>query len=184
MFAGSVSVGGVVSRTVTVNVFVPTLPRASVALHVTVVVPIANVAPLGGVHVTASAPSTVSVADVAKLNAAPVGPVASTVALAGTVTTGAVVSLTVTVNDPVPTLARASLAVHVTVVAPIARVAPLAGVQLTETAPSTRSLAVALKVESAPVALVASAVMFAGSVSDGAVVSRTVTVKVFVALFA
>jgi hypothetical protein len=63
--------------------------------------------------------------------------------LAGTVTTGAVVSLTVTVNAAVPLLPRVSVPVQVTLVGPSGNVAPLAGVQLTATAPSTASLALA-----------------------------------------
>ena len=72
------------------------------AVQLTGVVPNGNVAPLAGVQVTATTPSTASVADALKLNAAPVALVASTVAFAGTVTTGPVVSVTVTVNDAAP----------------------------------------------------------------------------------
>ena len=75
---------------------------------------------------------------------APVALVASTVAFAGTVTTGPVVSATVTVKDAAPLLPRVSVAVQLTVVAPSGNVAPLAGVQVTATLPSTTSLAVAL----------------------------------------
>ena len=110
-------------------------------MQVTVVVPSGNVAPLAGVQLTATTPSTVSAADAVKLNGAPPGPVASIVALAGTVTTGRVVSLTVIVNDAVLRLPCASVAVHVTVVAPIGNVAPLAGVQVTATLPSKASTA-------------------------------------------
>ena len=59
-------------------------------------------------------------------------------------TTGPVVSVTVTVNDAAPLLPRVSVAVQVTVVAPSGNVAPLAGVQVTATLPSTRSVAVAV----------------------------------------
>jgi hypothetical protein len=65
MFAGVVSVGGVDSLTVTVNEFFPTLPVVSVAVQLTVVVPIGNVDPDAGVHVTGTEPSTGSVADAA-----------------------------------------------------------------------------------------------------------------------
>jgi hypothetical protein len=75
---------------------------------------------------------------------APVAAVASTVAFAGTVTTGPVVSVTVTVNDALLRLPWASLAVHVTLVVPSGKVAPLAGVQLTATLPSILSVADAL----------------------------------------
>src|SRR5207247_10076879 len=100
-----------------------------------------------------------------------------TVVAAGTVITGAVVSATVTVKDAVLPLPRTSVAVHVTVVAPIGNVDPLAGVQETLTAPSTRSVAVASKVKTAPGALVAWTVAFAGTVMTGAVVSVTTTVN-------
>src|SRR2546428_8279797 len=112
--------------------------------------------------------------------AAPAALVASTVAFAGTVTTGPVVSVTVTVKVLVPTFARLSVAVHVTVVGPNANVAPLAGVQLVATDPSSVSVADAVKVNTAPVALVASTVAFAGTVTTGPVVSVTVTVKALV----
>ena len=46
--------------TVTVNDAVPVLPDESAALHVTVVVPIANVAPEAGKHETGLTPSTAS----------------------------------------------------------------------------------------------------------------------------
>jgi hypothetical protein len=166
-----------VSVTVTVNEAAPVLPRASVAVHVTVVEPSGNVAPLAGVQVAATAPSTTSLAVALYVTIAPVAPVASTVALAGTVTTGRVVSVTVTVNDPVPVLPRVSLAVQVTVVAPSGNVAPLAGVQLTATTPSSVSVADALYVKAAPVGPVASALAFAGTVTTGPVVSATVTVN-------
>ena len=77
----------------TVNVFEPVFPFASVALTVTVVVPIGNVEPDGGAAVGVMAPSTVSVASASvNVTGAPEGPVASAVMFAGTVTTGAVVS--------------------------------------------------------------------------------------------
>ena len=50
MLGGTNTVGGVVSaqQTVTVNVSVPGFPAASVAVHVTVVVPSGNAEPDGG----------------------------------------------------------------------------------------------------------------------------------------
>ena len=50
-FAGQVIVGGVVSRTVTVNEHEFVLPAALRAVQVTRVVPIGNPLPLGCVHV-------------------------------------------------------------------------------------------------------------------------------------
>ena len=104
--------------------------------------------------------------------------VASTDVFAGTVTTGPIVSVTVTVKEADPVLLFVSLAVHVTVVGPSGKVDPLAGVQLTARDPSTRSVAVAVKLNAAPVTLVASTVAFAGTVTTGPVVSVTVTMKV------
>jgi uncharacterized protein YhbP (UPF0306 family) len=133
-----------VSVTVTVNEAAPLLPRVSVAVHVTVVAPTGNVAPLAGVQLTGTLPSIPSFAVAVYVKIAPVAPVASTVAWAGTVTTGPVVSVTVTVNEAAPLLPRASVAVHVTVVVPSGNVAPLAGVQVATVLPSTASLAVAV----------------------------------------
>jgi hypothetical protein len=48
--------------TVTVNVQVPVLGTVSVAVQVTVVVPLLNVAPEGGLQVTVLAPSQLSFA--------------------------------------------------------------------------------------------------------------------------
>src|SRR2546422_4363482 len=128
-------------------------------------------------QLVATDPSSVSVAEAVKVNTAPVAPVASTVAFAGTVTTGPVVSFTVTVKVLVPMLAWLSVAVHVTVVGPNGNVDPLAGVQFAATLPSSRSVAEAVKVNTAPAALVASTVAFAGTVTTGPVVSFTVTVN-------
>jgi hypothetical protein len=62
------------------------------------------------------------------------------VALAGTVITGGVESVTVTVKEAEPVLPCASIAVQVTVVVPSGNVEPLAGVQVTDTTPSTMSV--------------------------------------------
>jgi hypothetical protein len=142
--AGTVTTGPVVSVTVTVNEAAPLLPRASVAVHVTVVAPTGNVDPLAGVQLTATLPSIPSFAVAVYVKGAPVAPVASTVAWAGTVTTGPVVSVTVTVKDAVRLLPRASAAVQLTVVVPSGKVDPLAGVHVTVTAPSTASVAEAV----------------------------------------
>jgi len=62
---------------------------------------------------------------------------------AGTVITGGVVLCTVTVKDACEVLLCASVAVQVTVVAPMGNVDPDAGMQFTATLPSTASVAVA-----------------------------------------
>src|SRR6266850_1219314 len=111
------------------------------------------------------------------MKGAPAALVASTVALAGTVTTGPVVSVTVTVNDAAPWLPCASVAVQVIVVAPNGNVDPLAGVHVVATAPSSASVAEAVNVKTAPLALVTSTVAFVGTVTTGPVVSVTVTVN-------
>jgi hypothetical protein len=60
--AGQVMVGGSVSLTVTVKVHMPTLPAASVAEQVTVVVPTGKAEPDAGEQVTAPTPGQLSVA--------------------------------------------------------------------------------------------------------------------------
>ncbi len=136
------------------------------------VVPNGKVAPEVGAQVGVIAPSTRSVAETWKLTAAPIALVASAVMLAGTVRAGAVLSWTVTVKVlALLVLPVESFAVQDTVVMPSAKVAPEAGVQFTTGDGSTRSAAVAVKVTAAPAALVASAVMSAGTVSVGGVVS-------------
>jgi hypothetical protein len=63
MSPGTVTAGGVVSRTVTVNVFAElVLPASSVAVQLTVVVVIGNVLPDGGAHEIVGVASTLSVA--------------------------------------------------------------------------------------------------------------------------
>lgn len=64
-----------------------------------------------------------------------------------------------------------------TVVVPIGNVAPDVGKQVTASGPSTKSFAEAVKLTGAPEALTASTVMLEGSVSTGAALSATVTVK-------
>src|SRR5206468_3925265 len=151
------------------------LCAASKAVQVTVVLPSAKVLPLAGKQVTLSVPSTMSLAVAVKVTVAPAALVASAVIGAGQLTVGAVVSRTVTANEQVLVLCAASKALQVTVVLPRAKVLPLAGKQVTASVPSTMSLAVAVKVTVAPAALVASAVIGAGQLTVGAVVSRTVT---------
>jgi hypothetical protein len=83
----------------------------------------------------------------------------------------------VTWKVPVAELPRVSDAVQVTVFVPIGKTEPGEGVQLVGRVPSTVSLAVAEKSTAAPAPLVASRVIVAGRLKEGAVVSRTVTVK-------
>ena len=62
IFDDVVTTGAVVSSTVTVNDFVPVLPAASLAVHVTVVVVMANVELDAGVHEGPTVTPTSSVA--------------------------------------------------------------------------------------------------------------------------
>src|SRR6266581_2658609 len=95
----------------------------------------------------------------------------------GQLTVGGVVSWTVTLNLQLPALLWASVAEQVTRVVPMAKVLPLAGTQVTASVPSTISLALALKVATAPAALVASLVMSEGQLTVGGVVSWTMTLN-------
>ena len=70
-----------------------------------------------------------------------------------------------------------------TVVVPSGKVEPEAGVLVVGREPLTASMAEVEKVTTAPAALVASTVMFEGTVITGAVVSLTVTVNVLLAEF-
>ena len=105
-------------------------------------VPNPNVLPLTGDVVTTGAASTRSVAVGAKVATAPEGLVASKVMLAKAAITGAVVSCTVTVKLPVLTFPASSVAEVFTVVVPMAKVDPLAGVAVTVGVASPASVAV------------------------------------------
>ena len=98
---------------------------------------------------------------------------ASTVTFAGTFNTGAVVSCTVTFCVAVDTLPLASVAVQVTVVVPSGK--PAAGASLVTVTGPNRSFAVAVPSATVLNTPLASTVTSAGTVSDGAVVSFTVT---------
>jgi hypothetical protein len=174
---GTVKFGAVVSFTVTWKLLLPVLPCASVAEQVTDVMPRANVEPEAGAQVGMSTPSTRSLAEALKLTAAPDEPVASAVMSAGTVTIGAVVSSTVTSKSALPVLPAASVAEQVIRVVPNGKVSPEFASQVGVSAPSTLSRAEALKLTAAPDEPVASAVMSAGTVTTGGVVSCTVTLK-------
>ena len=137
--AGAVTTGAVVSATMTLNDAEPLLPCASTAVQATVVEPMGKIEPLAGTQVTVTTPSNASIADAVNVCGVPAGLVASIVTVAGTEICGGVVSPTVTGNDAVPVLPCLSDAVQFTVVSPIGKVAPLAGVQVTATEPSTRS---------------------------------------------
>jgi hypothetical protein len=153
------------------------LPLESVALQVTFVVPIGNVEPEAGLHVRDGAGSTVSLALVEKVTTAPPGSLVSTEMSPGTVSVGGVVSRTLIVKEPGDVLPAQSVAVQLTVVVPRGNVDPDGGVQPTEGLGSRLSVAVAVKVTTAPEGPVASTILFDGTVRFGGVVS-TVNVNV------
>ncbi len=136
----ALNAGGVVSRTVTMNVAFALFPRESVAVHDTVVVPTGNVLPDDGEQVGSMAPSTMSDADAENVTGAPFGPVASVTMSPVTVTLGGVVSRTVTVNVlGALVLPESSVAVQLTVVVAIAKVLPDGGPHVTVGDGSTMS---------------------------------------------
>src|SRR4051812_43476870 len=111
MGAGSVSAGGVVSRTMTRKLAGPALPASSLTVPVTRLSPTANTAPdatgaampnpVVRTHSGTSAPRvTRSAAATVNDTAVPAGPAASTVMFGDVVTTGGERSATVTVNVP------------------------------------------------------------------------------------
>ena len=86
-------------------------------------------------------------------------------------------------NDPDAELPALSFAEQDTVVVPNGNVEPEAGVHVTVTEPSTRSVAEAENVTTAPFALVGGTVMSAGSCNFGGVLSATVTLNEAEAVF-
>src|SRR5690242_15333544 len=91
--------------------------------------------------------------------------------------TGATVFCTVTLKLAVPVLFAASGLEQLTLTVPSAKVDPDAGTQVALPLPATASVKVALNVTVAPVGPVASTVMSAGTVTAGAIVSLTITLK-------
>jgi hypothetical protein len=167
----------------TVNAAVDTLPSVSLAAHATVVLPSGKVEPEAGTHVTGRLPLTTSSEVAANVAMAPAALVASRSRLSGSVSTGPVVSWTVTTMLACVVFPASSLAEHVTVVGPRGKSDPASGMHVTVRAPPTMSVAETAKTTIAPAPLVASARTFGGAVRTGAVVSRTTTGNVSVALF-
>jgi len=83
----------------------------------------------------------------------------------------------VTVKEALPVLLCESVAEQVTDMVPNAKVAPDVDVQVTGSKPSTASEALVMKLTAAPEGSVASAMISAGTVTAGGVVSWTVTVN-------
>src|SRR5260370_15783839 len=97
--------------------------------------------------------------------------------LVGRLRVGAVLSSTTTVAVAVPVLPAPSVAEQVMVVLLTAKVVPEAGEQIGVSEPDTASVAVAVKVTTAPLGPVDSTRVGAVRVTTGGVVSVTLTVK-------
>ena len=111
----AVITGNCTSFTVTVNVQVAVMPQASVAVEVTVVVPIGNTEPDAGTLTTVTAPQ-LSVAVTVKFTTAVQEPTGvKTVILAGQVITGGVWSFTVIICVHSEKLPHTSVALYVLV---------------------------------------------------------------------
>lgn len=146
VFPGHRIVGGVVSRTtVTVKVQVARLVQLSVAVQTTAVVPTGNELPDGGVQVTRTLVSALSVAagNGKVTGTVDAVPHSTTVRLVGHVSTGGRVSCaTVTVKVQVAVSRQALVARQVTTVEPRMKVDPEGGVQTTVGVPVQLSVVV------------------------------------------
>src|SRR3954452_14829111 len=163
--------GAVLSRTVMIVVSVSVLPELLVAEQVTSVAPSGNIDPDAGTHVTGNSPSNGSTAEATKVTIAPAGPVASTRMFFGAVTFGGFgfFGVTVTLKLAEAELPWRSAVEQATAVVPSANTLPDAGTHETGRVPSTRSAAEAVKLTTAPGALVARVVTCGGTVNAGAV---------------
>jgi hypothetical protein len=167
MVSGTAMVGASLV-TMTVNSPLSCSPAKSVAVQDTMVFPMRKLLPFGGMHTGVSAGCSVSVTVAAKSTMAPVAPVAATVMFAGTVRSGAVLVI-VTEKVACPVKPRESVAVHVTVLMPIGKTAPLAGVQVAVTGPSSGSVAETEKETVEPAPLAAGPTIGPGTFTTGAV---------------
>jgi hypothetical protein len=125
IFGGQIMTGNSVSFTVTVNEQVDIFPAASVAVELTVVVPLGKKLP-GAWLVTNDITEQLSVAvGVANVTLAPQRPSSfGTIILAGQVITGGSVSFTLILNLQVEIFAAASMAMEVTTVVPTGKKLP------------------------------------------------------------
>lgn len=170
------------SLTVTVNVHVAVWPDVSVAVLVTVVVPLGNTEPDGG-RLTTVTPGQLSVAvTVNVVNAEHRFGSVDLVIFAGQVIVGACVSFTVTVklHDAVFGGVAESLTVQVTVVTPFGKAPPEGGLHTGVPTPGQLSLAVGfvyVTTAEHTFGSVGFVILVGQSVSVGACVSFTVTVK-------
>ena len=125
--AAGAAVGAI--ATVTTNVDKAVLPDGSVAVHVTVVAPSWKTDPDAGMHATLEEPELSVAFGGANVTVAPVPEVIVTVMSAGSPIEGFSLSLTTRLNDALAVFPARSVAVQPTVVVPIGKNEPDAGVQ-------------------------------------------------------
>jgi hypothetical protein len=170
--------------TVTVKEQVAVFPAASVAVQVTVEVPMGKKDPEAGEQLTSIGPGQLSVTvGLGYVTIAPFSPGSlGTVTSAGQVITGASVSSTVTVKEQLAVFPDGSVAVQVTVVVPTGKKEPEAGEQLTVTGQLSVTVGSGnvTKAPHSPGSL--EMVISTGQVITGGSVSFTVTVKEHVAV--
>ena len=131
--AGWASVGLSSSTTVTWKLQVALLPEVSVAVQLTVVVPIGKIEPDGGTQLVMT-PGVLSVAVTMKVTTAEQSPVSLVLRMSGgQIILGVSASLMVTLKVTLVLLLEVSVAVQVTVVTPIGKVEPDPGEQATVT---------------------------------------------------
>jgi hypothetical protein len=141
--AGQFTVTAAVPSILTRKLQEPVLPVASVAVQVTVVVPMANMLPLAGLHAIV-APGQLSLTPALKLTTAPHSPGSlGCVISPGQLGSGGWASITRTSKLHWAVLPAASVAVQVTVVTPMGKKLPLAGLH-EKVAPGQLSLTLAL----------------------------------------
>jgi hypothetical protein len=178
MFDGRLSVGLVVSWTVTLNEAVAVLPAPSVAVHETGVVPRPKVVPDPGLQPIDGAMPLLSMAAGEKVTAAPELLVASAVMSPGVgVNVGLPMSDTTT-SKLACALLLPSLAAHVTGVVPIEKRLPDDGVHVAVIEPATASDALTSFHDTVAVVPVVAAVGLGSGSKTGLVVSWTVTLNV------
>src|ERR1043166_7842908 len=132
MLPAQLIVGFCWSRTVTLKVQLEVLPLASVAVQVTVLVPLAKLDPEAGTH-RIEPPGQLSVSVARKLTLLAHCPGAVlTVIGPGQLIVGGWLSTTVTLKVQFEVLPLASVAVHTTLVVPIAKLVPDAGTHRSE----------------------------------------------------
>jgi hypothetical protein len=163
-----------------VKVHVAVLPKASVAVHTTVVLPPGNRLPEGGTHSTVGLSSQSSVAvGGSKVTTVPPPPVHSRPVMSSgqSPMTGGVVSWTITSKVQVPVLPSASVPTHVTVVTPTGNALPEGGEHATVGLGSQLSIAVAVPYSTTTLpGPTQSTVTSSGQVTAGPVSSTTMTV--------